>query len=344
MAYNAFKGSRAAKQLARQASRFAAVAVIAGFVSACAVDPSAVQSFSALAPNQGKLDVLTQAYADVPVNLLQLDVLHRLSSDRKKALTDDEVTRKAQLAAIDGIHTVLVNYMKALGALANDTLVQTSTDTATLTKGLTALQKAEPALGITSAQITAVGDLSTLLGDAVTSFYREQQLSDVIGRANAPFQQLVATEQQIISRAVLPDLRNLLDRTKDLQEVVNGLQLDGEEQVSEAKAREAARAKRHQSASEAEQIDIALRGSGAADLAALFLLKGTIGSDSTRINQQIEAAKDYSAALDNIAKAHTALYAARENVLSKAGAKSFLEQESKVLNEAYTALQALNKL
>jgi hypothetical protein len=332
------------KRLLRELFRFTALAAIFCFFSACAVDPSAVQSFSGLAPDQTKLDALTQAYADVPAKLIDLDVLHRLSQNEQNALIRDEATRKSQLSAIDGIHAVLVNYMKALGALASDTLVQTSTDTTTLTKGLTALQTAEPTLGITTAQITAVGDLSKLLADAATSFYREQQLSDVISRANAPFQQLVATEQQIVSRGVLPDLQNLLDRTRALKEVTHGLQVASDQQVSEASARETARAERHQKGPEQEQIDPRLRGSGAADVASLLLLKHAIASDTVTINQQIQAAKDYSTALDKIAKAHAALYNARDNVLSEAGAKTFLEQQGSTLNEAYAALQALNKL
>ncbi len=339
-----FRSGALAKGLFKQAVVLTAFGGILCFVSACAVDPSAVQSFSGLAPDQAKLDVLTQAYAEVPSNLIGLDVLHRLSASERKALTNDEVTRKNQLTAIDGIHAVLVNYMKALGALANNTLVQTSTDATTLTKGITALQTAEPTLGITTAQITAVGDLSKLLGDAATSFYRERQLSYVIGRANGPFQQLVATEQQIISRGVLPDLQNLLDRTRDLREVANGLQIARHEQASEANVQEAARDRRDQNGSAAKQIDPVLRGSGAADVASLFLLQRTIDSDNTRINQQIQAAKDYSTALGKIAEAHTALYNARDHLLSEAGAKSFIEQEGSVLNEAYTALQALNKL
>lgn len=309
-------------------------------LSACGTDPSAVQSFSQLAPDQSKVDILTQDYADVPGELIQLDVLHRLSAASVNALSADEQTCKNQIKAIDGINSVIVNYMKALGALANNTLVQTSTDTATLKTGITALQTAEPNLGITSTEITAIGDVSTFLADAATSVYRQKNLKDAIARNQAPFQKLVATEEQIISRGVLPELRNLRDRTNDLQEVVNGLKVESAQQKSEANAR----AKRDEKAPQSGKIDVWLRGSGAADVASLLLLQRMIQSDTTTINQEIQAAKSYVKALKDIAKAHTALYDARKNVLSKAGAEAFIKQEGGLLNEAYTALQSLNKI
>lgn len=313
-------------------------------LSACGIDPSAVQSFSQLAPDQSKVDILTQDYADVPRDLIQLDVLHRLSAASVKSLSEDEQTRKNQIKAIDGINSVIVNYMKVLGALANNTLVQTSTDTATLKTGITALQTAEPNLGITPAEITAIGDVSTFLADAATSAYRQKNLKDAIAHNQAPFQKLVATEEQIISRGVLPELRNLRDRTNDLREVVSGLKVESDQQKSEANARAEARAKRDEKAPQSEEIDVWLRGSGAADVASLLLLQRMIQSDTTTINQEIQAAKGYVKALKDIAKAHTALYDVRKNVLSKAGAEAFIKQEGGLLNETYTALQSLNKI
>jgi hypothetical protein len=313
-------------------------------VSACGTDPSAVQSFSQLAPDQNKLDTLTQAYADVPGKLIQLDVLHRLTPASLNSLFADEQTRKEQIKAIDGIHSVVVDYMKALGALANDTLVQTSTDTATLKKGVTALQIAEPRLGITSDQVMVIGNVSRFLANAATSAYRQKNLADAIARNQAPFQKLIATENQIILRGVLPDLKNLLNRTNALNEVVNGLVVEGNQQISEADGRAKTRAKHHTKVPQSEEIDVSLRGSGAADVASLLLLRRMIQSDTTTINYEIRAAKDYVKALTNIAKVHTALYDARENVLSKDGAKAFIKQEGGLLNEAYTALQSLNKI
>ena len=76
----------------------ASVAVML-LLSACGIDPSAVQSFSQLAPDQSKVDILTQDYADVPGDLIQLDVLHRLSAASVKSLSEDEQTRKNQIRA-----------------------------------------------------------------------------------------------------------------------------------------------------------------------------------------------------------------------------------------------------
>jgi hypothetical protein len=327
-------------------SRWLAGVLIAGgaCVDSACVDPSAVRSFSALAPDPSKVSVLTQAYADAPTKILDLDVMHQIDASLRQALEADKDTRKQQITAINNLHAVLIDYMKALGSLADDKLVQTSTDTKNVTDGLTALQKAQPSLGITGNQISAVGSISTLLADAFTSIYREDKLADVIARAEAPFQTLIATEQQIVLHGVAPELNNVRERLVALGALDHGLQVDSAHQIAEAEERRDERQKTHAPSPEWDRVDPVLQGSGAADLAARLLLNWAIDSDLSAVDAQVQAANDYSKALAAIGKAHTALYQQRKAVLSKAGAKSFATQASPLLKEAYTALQSLNKL
>ena len=293
----------------RRVAEFTASMLVVLVLAGCATDPSAVTSFAALAPDGSKLHALTEAYAAVPAELIELDVKHDLNPVVLNMLTADEKTRPEQAKSIDGLNAVLVDYMKALGALADDKLVQTSTDTKAVTDGLTNLQKAKPNLGITAAQISAIGDLSTLLADAATSIYRQEKLTDVIGRGEAPFQALVAAEKLIIGRAVIPDLNNVENRVGALDSVTSQLASDRP-----------------------------------ADVASLFLLQRTMAADKSRLDQQISAAKDYLTVLDNLGRAHTLLYNARNNVLSAKGAKVTIKQIQPLLSEAYMASQTLSKL
>jgi hypothetical protein len=332
--------------ITRTASRWLAGVLIAGgaLVGSACVDPSAVRSFSALAPDPSKVSVLTEAYADAPTKILDLDILHRLDAAALQSLEADKGIRQQQVTAINNLHAVLIDYMKALGSLADDKLVQTSTDAKDVTDGLTALQKADTKLGLTDNQINAVGSISTLLADLLTSVYREHKLADVIRRANAPFQTLIGTEQQIISRGVIPELNNVRERLIELEELDHGLQVDSEHQLVEAQKRHDERSRSKAPTPEWDNVDLVLQSSGAADLAAQIFLRREIDSDRSAVDVQIQAANDYSKALAAIAKAHTALFDQRGAVLSKAGAKSFATQASPLVKEAYTALQSLNKL
>jgi hypothetical protein len=134
--------------------------VIVGFllVSSCATDPSAVTAFSAMAPDADKLHTLTVAYATAPNQLIEFDVMNRLTSENVEQLTNQVTKRNLQVTAIDSLNMVLVNYMQALGVLANNGLVQTSPDTKDVTDGLTALTKAVPELqtDLTTNMITSV--------------------------------------------------------------------------------------------------------------------------------------------------------------------------------------------
>lgn len=313
-------------------SRWLIAIAIVLLTSGCATDPSAVTSFSALAPDASKLHSLAAAYADAPNQERALDVLNyspMSADDTAKQVK----TRNDQVAQIDALHAVLVNYMQSLGALANNNLVQTGTDTKNVTDGLTALSKAMPNLGLTSGMITGVGDICTLLGDAATLAYRQEQLAAIIGKADAPFQQLIAAEKTIVTRGVVPELTNVEERVKRLHQVTNALQVDDAE-VEKSTSR----------MKDTNLPDPKLRGRGAADIASLYLMEQAITSNLAALDLQIKAANAYVTALDKISSAHTVLYKNRDNLLTKDGAKSAITQLAPLAKEANTALQALKNM
>lgn len=306
-------------------------------ISSCATtDPSAVTSFSALAPDASKLHSLTTAYADAPNQLRALNVLNytAMSAD---ATAEQVKARNAQVAQIDALHAILVNYMQSLGALANNSLVQTSTDTKDVTDGLTALSKANPNLGLTSSMIAGIGDLANLLADASTSFYRQDQLTSIIGKSQAPFQQLVAAEKKIVSEGVIKELQLVEDKTKALAEVTHALQVNAAAEAAKSKSPE-------EGATGVEALNRQLQGTGATDIASLYLLQQSITSNLNNLDIQIKAATAYLTALNKIADAHTVLYKNRENLLSKEGAKTAISQLTPLVKDANAALKAMKNM
>lgn len=305
-------------------------------VSGCA-DPSAVTSFSVLAPDASKLHSLTAAYADAPNQLKALDVLQNVTTMSVAETATQVKARNDQVAQIDALHAVLVNYMQSLGALANNSLVQTSTDTKDVTDGLTALSTSLPALGLTSAMISGVGNISTLLGDAATAAYRQDQLTTIIGKSEVPFQQLIAAEKTIVTEGVIKELQNVEDRTRKLAEVTHALQVNANAEAKKSKPTTIM-------STGVDALDPKLQRSGAADIASLYLLQQAINSNLSILDLQIKAATAYVTALDKISLAHTILYKNRDNLLSREGAKTALTQLTPLEKDASAALKSLKNM
>lgn len=304
----------------------------------CATDPGAVKSFSALAPDASKLHSLTVAYADAPNQIEATDVLHYAATSAAETAAQVKA-RNEQVTQIDAVHAVLVNYMQSLGALADDSLVQTSTDTKDVTDGLTALSKAKPSLGLTAGMITGVGDIITLLADAATAGYRQEQLTTIIGKSEGPFQKLIAAEKSIISEGVIKELQNVKERigSAELAQVKHALQVN-----ADAEEKKSIQPKPGDTGVNA--LDPKLQRSGAADIASLYLLQQAISSNLSALDLQIKAATAYATALDKISSAHTVLYNNRNSLLSKDGAKTAIKQLTPLVKDANTALQALKNM
>ncbi|NPT47174.1 hypothetical protein GNZ12_38970 [Paraburkholderia sp. 1N] len=283
------------------------------------------------------MHTLTTAYASVPGQIHALDVLQNITVVSAIDFSAQAKQRNEQVTQIDSLHLVLIDYMQSLGALANNNLVQTSTDAQSVTTGLTALSKAKPDLGLTTGMISGVGDICTFLGDAVTAGYREEQLTTIIGKSEPAFQQLVAAEKQIVTEGVIKDLTNVEDRVKALAEVTHALQVNAKAEAMKSKLPQ-------QSSTGVAGLDPKLQRSGAADIASLYLLQQAITNNLATLDLQIKAANAYVTALDKIASAHSVLYANRDNLLSKAGAKTAIAQLTPLIKEANTALQALKSV
>ncbi len=90
-------------------------------LSAACSNPKAVQTFSAMAPDPSIAVGLTKSYAAEPI--WDRD-LHAVWNSPSQATVLD---RSAQAKSIIGIDTAIREYMQALGALAADNVVQSTT-------------------------------------------------------------------------------------------------------------------------------------------------------------------------------------------------------------------------
>lgn len=304
-------------------------------LAGCATDPGAITSFSSLAPNADKLHVLTAAYVEAPNQLSQLDLLHLIDEAKFDPKSQAEARNK-EIVEIDALHATIINYMASLSLLADNELVQTSDDAKSVTEGLTAIETSKPSIGLNGDMISGAGKILTLLEDAATTGYRQEQLTSVIQRAEGPFQQLVSAEKKIVI-AMKSELQNVWDRTVALKEVSHALRVNATE--------EEARATRPRSgANGVSGLNPKLQDGGAADLASLYLLEKSISVDLISLDTKIKAANDYADALDKIAAAHTVLYQNSQNILTREGAKTAIKELKPLVKDAHAALQSLKSM
>jgi hypothetical protein len=179
-------------------------------LSAGCSDPTAVETFSAMAPDPSIAAGLTKSYAAEPT--WDRD-LHAVWNGPTQATVLD---RSAQATTIIGIDTAIREYMKALGALAADSVVQSSTNVNDLKTGLTAFQKAAPTM-ISGSDVTLVTGFVQFLADLAENGYRSAKLSQIIGQSQAPFQQIIDIQIKIVNRGIIPSLNEYANGYKDAQ-------------------------------------------------------------------------------------------------------------------------------
>jgi hypothetical protein len=124
--------------------------------------------------------------------------------------------RSAQATSIIGIDTAIREYMKALGALAADNVVQSAANVNDLKTGLTAFQKAAPTV-ISTSDVTLVTEFVQSVAKLAESAYRSEKLSEIIGQSQAPFQEVLAIQIKIVQRAIVPSLKEYANGYNDAQ-------------------------------------------------------------------------------------------------------------------------------
>jgi len=270
------------------------------------LNTSAVSSFAQEAPDVTKLDALTDVFVGIPAAQTEWDLQRRIPDDQRDQLAQATAVRHQQQANLDKLHAVLVDYMKALGGLSAPKLTDVSGSADFVTGGLTSLQTAIPTLGITTAQVSLVGDLVNLIGELAISGWRQYELAGVIEKGQPLFQNLVALEIQIIHRGIIPDIQSVEAQIRENQTV---------------------------------ELNNLSHSRGDVAVVTAFDFRRNATSDLDHYETAENAAKAYVKALNALAAAHTKLYEERDQLSVKT-----LEQILPFLQQAETAYQDLRKL
>lgn len=182
------------------------VVVMGSLLVTCAAcsDPKAVQTFAAMAPDPSMAQGLSHIYVTEPAWRAELNRGTNVRPDPDaQALT---AQRTDQAKGIVSLDSGIREYMKALGALAADGVVQSSSNVSDLTTGLTALQKGIPSLGITTRDVTLIGAFVQAIADLAENGYRNAKLAQLIGDNDVALQRSLDIQIEIVSRGIVPSI------------------------------------------------------------------------------------------------------------------------------------------
>lgn len=176
------------------------IPAIALALSGC-VDLSAVTKFSQTTPDVATLDSLTDVYVSDPKTMSDWQSIW-VSPDPELSPEGDK--RKQQKVALDALNGLIVDYMKALGDIANSSSADISTEAKSVSSGLSSLQKVG-AVNLSTSQVSSIGDLITIVPQSLLNIYRAEELGKIIRQNRGPFDAMVATEIDIVKEAYIPD-------------------------------------------------------------------------------------------------------------------------------------------
>jgi hypothetical protein len=298
-------------------------------LAGCA-DLKGIQVFGKMAPDPAAIQGLTQVYAQ------QLDVEEdiKLLGDyprNPEVLTADPV-RAQQARAIQQVDSALRDYMQSLAALAGADVVQSSSNVKDVTTGLTSLSKSMPTLGLSSSEITVVGQFVQSIADLIESGYRNAKLVAIIHDHDADVQTLISVQSKIVSRGIRPSIEQI-QMVLNQDAVAHALKFIDED-LNNWTVTPGANAPPANSvaANLFNSRNPAFKGQGEADAhAARYLLRKSVEADQSVLATQLATADAYTKALKAIGVAHQKLVANGKNVLTK----DMLQQIQPLANEVH---------
>lgn len=304
-------------------------------LAACA-DLKGIEAFGKMAPDPSAIGGLTKVYAQ------ELDVredIKLLGDDAPiPDLTVQDATRAQQARAIQGMDHALQAYMQALVALANGSIVESSASTKEVTTGLTSLQKARPALGITNGQVSAIGSFVQSLADLAESGYRNAKLVDIIRDSDPSLQELISVQVSIVANAITPSIEEI-QRSLKARATYDGLKYIDED-LEHWTVTPGCNAPPANTASAKifNDRNPIYHGQGETDAyVARYLLKRSIEADQVTLTVELATANAYTKALQKIGEAHKKLVAMGKKVLTK----DMLQQIQPLADDAHKAFQDL---
>jgi hypothetical protein len=304
-------------------------------LAACA-DLKGIEAFGKMAPDPSTIEGLTKVYAQ------ELDVredIKLLGNDAPiPDLAAQDATRAQQARAIQAMDHALQAYMQALVALANGSIVESSTSAKNVTTGLTSLQKARPALGITNSQVSEIGSFVQSLADLAESGYRNAKLVDIIRASDPSLQELISVQTSIVTNAIMPSIEEI-QRSLEARAIYEGLKYIDEDLEHWAITAGCNAPPANTAAAKIfNDRNPIYHGQGEADAyVARYLLKRSIEADQVTLTAELATANAYTKALQKIGEAHKKLVAMGKNVLTK----GMLQQIQPLADDAHKAFQDL---
>jgi hypothetical protein len=168
--------------------------LLAALLTGCA-DLSAIREFAGISARSAEYTTLVSQYAEFPEREKRfLPAAFHADLDRQSQRRAEQ--KKCLLLR----HTVIEEYMTALGRLAADDVVVYDREVDALGKAV-----AENALA-GEADASAFTSISKLIFRAAADDWRQRQLTELITEANAPFQAVVGALKQIVDKGFAGDL------------------------------------------------------------------------------------------------------------------------------------------
>ena len=177
-----------------QPVRLITVACLALLASACTANLTSVRDFANTSFDAAQYSQLVVAYVDTPTRLKRYE-----PQSQWPELDRQASQRQAQRQQLLLRHTLVQEYMSALGQLAADGLPIYDNE-------LDALGKAvEDAKFADEGEAAAFAAVSKLLVTAVTDRWRQAKLQTLIEQSNAPFQVVVGQMVKVVEQGFASD-------------------------------------------------------------------------------------------------------------------------------------------
>lgn len=172
-----------------------AVILLVANISGCA-NLKAIKEFAALSSESATYEGLTKDYVATIERRKQYEpAKFHDALDKRKAI------REAQLEDLQALQQVVSAYMKGLGDLASDEVIDFDKSIEGLAGGLNKSKLLD------EKDKNAFTVVSALLARAATDAYRQRELNKLINDSNQPFQDVIAATRKIVRQGMVADLQ-----------------------------------------------------------------------------------------------------------------------------------------
>ncbi len=170
--------------------------VLLAFTQGCTTNLKPIQDFANLSAESAQYTTLVDEYLDFPQRQKRYQPPSRHA--KLDAMAQDRATQKTDLLLRQSL---IETYMKSLGRLAADEVVDNTEELAQLSTTLESQTPTSPQ------EAEAFKKIAGIVTTVAVKRWRQDQLQDLIKQANAPIQQLLESLHRIVSDGFGGDLQ-----------------------------------------------------------------------------------------------------------------------------------------